>query len=153
MKKRLVFVVGLTLAGLAQAGASDHVSVIDPYVRLAPPNALATGAYMTLKNSGDAGVRLVKASNPVSRATELHTHINDKGMMKMRPVASIDIKPMGEAVLLPGGLHVMLIDLTLPLREGDLIPLTLTFDDGSSLLVEARVVPPGARPTSVAKNE
>jgi hypothetical protein len=146
-------VAALVFAGLAQAGASDHVFVVDAYVRLGPPNALATAAYMTLKNTSDTGIRLVKARNPVSRVTELHTHVNENGMMKMRPVASIDIRPGEQAVLQPGGLHVMLIDLTIPLREGDLIPLTLYFDDGSSLQVEARVVPPGTRPMSVAKKQ
>jgi copper(I)-binding protein len=116
--------------------------VQDPYVRLAPPNAPATGAFMVIKNNGDKDVKVVKADNPVSKVTELHTHLNEGGVMKMRPVPAIDIKAKGEAVLKPGGLHVMLIDLKAPMKEGDVVPITLTFDDGSSKQVDAKVVRP-----------
>ena len=64
--------------------------------------------------------------------------------MKMRPVPGIDIKAKGEAVLKPGGLHVMMIDLKAPMREGDMVPVTLTFDDGSTKQVDAKVVRPMA---------
>jgi copper(I)-binding protein len=43
-------------------------------------------------------------------------------------------------VLKPGGLHVMMIDLKAPLKEGDSVPITLTFDDGSSKQVDAKVL-------------
>jgi len=76
--------------------------------------------------------------------TELHTHLHEGGVMKMRPVASIDVKAKGEALLQPGGLHVMLIDLKAPMKEGDIVPITLTLDDGSTKQVEAKVVRPQA---------
>jgi hypothetical protein len=120
------------------------VTVDEPYVRLAPPNAPATGAFMVIKNAGDKDVKVVKADNPASKATELHTHLNENGVMKMRPVAAIDVKSKGEAVLKPGGLHVMLINLNAPMKEGDVVPITLTFDDGSSKKVDAKVVRPMA---------
>lgn len=126
------------------AGAADAITVVDPYVRQAPPGAMTTGAFMVLKNAGAKDVKLVKADNPASKVTELHTHINEGGVMKMRPVKDIEVKAKGEAVLQPGGLHVMLIDLKAPLKEGDMIPLTLTFDDGSSKKVDAKVQKPMA---------
>ncbi len=99
---------------------------------------------MVIKNAGDKDVKVVKADNPASKATELHTHLNENGVMKMRPVAAIDVKSKGEAVLKPGGLHVMLINLNAPMKEGDVVPITLTFDDGSSKKVDAKVVRPMA---------
>ncbi|MDD2884182.1 MAG: copper chaperone PCu(A)C [Dechloromonas sp.] len=140
MKKLAFFVLTLSLSAAALAGAADQVSVDQPYVRLAPPNAPATGAFMRLRNSSEQDVKLLKASNPASRVTELHTHLNDNGVMKMRPVANIEIKAKGEAVLQPGGLHVMLIDLKTPLKEGDIVPVTLSFDDGSEKTVDAPVM-------------
>ena len=89
---------------------------------------------------------MLKADTPASRVTELHTHINDGGVMKMRPVPAIEIKAKGEAVLKPGSLHVMLIDLKAPMKEGDSVPITLTFDDGSSKTVDAKVVRPVPAP-------
>ena len=144
--KLSLLVLALVFSNGALAAAADNVTVQDPYVRLAPPNAPATGAFMVIKNIGDKDVRVLKADNPASKATELHNHINDGGVMKMRPVSSIDIKAKGEAILKPGGLHVMLIDLKAPMKEGDVVPITLNFDDGSSRKVDAQVLRPTAAP-------
>jgi copper(I)-binding protein len=140
MKKFSLLLASLMVSAGALAAAADMVTVDEPYVRLAPPNAPATGAFMVIKNAGDKDVKVVKADNPASKATELHTHLNENGVMKMRPVAAIDVKSKGEAVLKPGGLHVMLINLNAPMKEGDVVPITLTFDDGSSKKVDAKVV-------------
>ncbi|WP_412480484.1 copper chaperone PCu(A)C [Azonexus sp. IMCC34839] len=146
MKHLSLLAAGLLVSLGALAGAADNVTVQEPYVRLAPPNAPATGAFMVIKNNGDKDVKVVKASNPASKVTELHNHINEGGVMKMRPVQAIDVKAKGEAVLKPGSLHVMLIDLKGPMKEGDSVPITLTFDDGSSKQVDAKVVRPTANP-------
>jgi periplasmic copper chaperone A len=150
MKQLSLLAACLMFSAGVLAGAADNVSVQDPYVRLAPPNAPATGAFMIIKNNGDKDVKVVKADNPVSKVTELHTHINDGGVMKMRPVPSIEVKAKGEAVLKPGGLHVMMIDLKAPMKEGDVVPITLSFDDGSTKQVDAKVVRPMAAPMPAA---
>lgn len=144
MKKLSLFAASLMFSAGVLAGAADNISVQEPYVRLAPPNAPATGAFMVIKNGGEKDIKVVKAENPVSRVTELHTHLNEGGVMKMRPVPGIDIKAKGEAVLKPGSLHIMMIDLKAPMKEGDMVPITLTFDDGSSKQVDAKVVRPMA---------
>ncbi|MBL8420498.1 MAG: copper chaperone PCu(A)C [Dechloromonas sp.] len=153
MKRLSMLAAGVLFSTAVLAGAADNVSVQDPYVRLAPPNAPATGAFMVIKNNGDKDVKVVKAGNPVSKATELHTHLNEGGVMKMRPVAAIEIKAKGEAVLKPGGLHVMLIDLQAAMQEGDSVPITLIFDDGSSKQVAAKVVRPSVAPAAVQQKQ
>jgi copper(I)-binding protein len=145
---RLTFSLAALLAALSAptfaAGAADAITVVDPYVRQAPPGAATTGAFMVIKNAGAKDVKVVKADNPASKVTELHTHLNEGGVMKMRPVKDIEVKAKGEAVLKPGGLHVMLIDLKAPMKDGDVVPITLTFDDGSSKKVDAKVTKPTA---------
>lgn len=139
MKRSLIGACALLIANVVVASEADQLAIHEPYVRLAPPNAMATGAFMLIRNQGDKAVRITKAENPASRVTELHTHLNEGGVMKMRPVAQIDVPAKGEAVLKPGGMHVMLIDLKAPLKEGDTVPIILTLGDGSSKQVEARV--------------
>ncbi|MEW6164737.1 MAG: copper chaperone PCu(A)C [Pseudomonadota bacterium] len=126
------------------AGAADQISVVDPYVRMAPPGAQATGAFMLLKNGGDKDVAAVKASSAAAKVTELHTHINDGGVMRMRQVKEIVVPARGETALKPGGYHVMLIDMKAPLKEGDHVMITLGFADGSSKEVHAMVQKPMA---------
>lgn len=144
MKQVSLFAASLLFSAGVFAGSADQVVVQDPYVRLAPPNAPATGAFMVIKNNGDKDIKVVKAENAASKVTELHNHLNEGGVMKMRPVQSVDIKAKGEAVLKPGGLHVMLIDLKVAMKEGDIVPITFTFDDGSTKKVDAKVVRPTA---------
>ena len=123
----------------AQTAAPLHIDA--PYVRLAPPQAQATGAFMQIRNTSDAERKLVKAESPVAKTVELHTHVNEGGMMKMRAVPFIAIKAGGQTELKPGSYHVMLIGLTQPLKDGDPVAITLTFDDGSQQRISAPARP------------
>ena len=51
MKQLSLLAASLMFSAGVLAGAADNVSVQDPYVRLAPPNAPATGAFMVIKNN------------------------------------------------------------------------------------------------------
>lgn len=128
------------------AGVADQISIVDPYVRMAPPGAKATGAFMTLKNAGDKDTQIVTAACPAANIAELHNHINDGGVMRMRQVKEIALPAKGEAQLKPGSYHVMLIDMKTPLKEGDHVVINLGFADGSNKEVHAMV----RRPTAEA---
>ncbi|MCP4924057.1 MAG: copper chaperone PCu(A)C [bacterium] len=87
------------------------------------PNGAAYGTFKSM-----AGDRLISAESPVCEYVELHTHIHEGAIKRMRKVELIDI-PAGETVMLkPGGLHIMLMKLNTDLAEGDQVPLTLTFE-------------------------
>lgn len=61
------------------------------------------------------------------------------GQMTMRPVGSIMI-PAGETVMLmPGGIHIMLLDLAAPLEVGQTFDITLTFANAGSVVVTVEV--------------
>ena len=130
---------------LANAHAAESAMAIqDPYVRLVPPGIKATGGFMLLRNTGATDRQLIKAASPIASVVELHTHLNENGVMKMREVPRIEIKAHGQTELKPGSFHVMLIDLTAPLNEGDKVPITLEFDDGSTIELAAPVKKPHA---------
>ena len=133
-------ILATLIASPALAGsAAESVSANEPYVRMTPPGMTVSGAFMVLKNTDSKDHNLVKAESPVAQAVELHTHINEGGVMKMRPVKGIEVKAKGEAVLKPGSLHVMLIGLKQELKEGGNVPITLIFEDGSSKKIEMPV--------------
>ncbi len=144
--KILLPLAALVLTSLATpaaaAGMADQISVADPRVRLAPPGARVTSAYMTFRNAGDKAARVVSAASPFAKITELHNHINDGGVMRMRQVKEIVVPAKGEVLLKPGSYHVMLIDMKVSLREGDQVAITLGFADGSSKTIEAPVKKP-----------
>jgi len=138
------------ILALAAAPAAAHeakrgdLTVIHPWAR-ASAGAATTGAvYMTIRNDGAAGDRLLSAATPVAERAELHTHVMEDGIAKMRPVESIDIAAGGSVALKPGGLHLMLFGLRQRLREHDTFPLTVTFAEAGTVELEIQVEAVGA---------
>ena len=122
------------------------VMIHDAYVRAVPPGATVSAAFMVVHNPTAAPRAVVAAASPAAATVELHTHIDDGGVMRMRQVERIDVPAGGQAVLAPGGYHVMLIGLTAALAEGAPVSITLTLDDGTRLTIDApvRAIAPAA---------
>ncbi len=133
------------LAGLAfssmsfAAGVADEINVDGAYVRAVPPGLSNSAAFMILSNPDEAEHKLIAARSSVAEVVELHTHINDNGIMRMRRVDSIAVPPGGITRLQPGGLHVMLIGLKKQLMPDDTVDLTLVFEDDSETQRQAPV--------------
>ncbi|MEJ7619494.1 MAG: copper chaperone PCu(A)C [Aquificaceae bacterium] len=123
-----LFLVGLSLA-------QPKIEVKDAWVREVPPTSKMSAAYMVIENKGKESDKLVDASNNVSEITELHETVEGK----MRRVKAIEIPAGGKVELKPGGLHVMLINLKKPLKEGDTVELTLKFEKSGEVKVQAPV--------------
>lgn len=115
------------------------VSVTEAWIR--QPAGATAAAYLTLRNAGSREVALVAVSSDAAAFIEIHESRERDGMMTMRKVERVAIAPRGTATLAPGGLHLMLINLERPLRTGDAVPLTLQFDDGTSITAAATVRP------------
>lgn len=126
--------------------AAESVVVESPYVRAVPPGQPNSAAFMTLMNHSDVEHAVVAAESPVANVVELHTHTEEKGMMKMRRIDKISVPGKNKAVLQPGGLHIMLIGLKQELIPGEKVSLILKFEDGSRKEIEApvnKVMAPG----------
>ena len=123
MKKIALSLCLLAAATLAQA----QVTVQDPWVRGTVPMQQASGAFMQLSATKDT--RLVAAKSPVANVVEIHEMVMDNNIMKMRQVPGLDIVPGRVLELKPGGYHVMLIELKQQLKGGDVVPITLFFED------------------------
>ena len=142
------FAAALTLPLTTLADESE-LAIVGAYVRMVPPGSPNTAAFMTISNTGSSDRKLLQAESPVARKAELHTHLNDQGIMRMRQVPAIEIKAASQTDLKPGSYHVMLIDLQQPLQESAGVALTLRFDDGSSKTIDA----PVKKPQTVMKAE
>lgn len=143
MPKRIVFFAALVLSSLAHAG--DLVAVKDAWVRAPVPGAEVAAAYMTLEAT--APVALVGAGSPAAKAVEIHSMSMKNGVMEMRQVPSLEIRPGQPAKLQPGGLHLMMIDLTRPLKVGDKVEINLHFSGGKNVKTTQRLsIPVKAAP-------
>lgn len=115
------------------------VTASDVWVREAPAGRNVTAVFLELRNAGRVDRQLVRGSTPAADTLELHEMKRDGGMMRMAPVTQITVPASGSVSLRPGGLHLMLFGVKQPLAPSDTIPVTLTFDDGSTLAVRAAV--------------
>ena len=135
--KRLA--LSVCLCFVATAAHAQDIVVEEAWARESPPGVRNGAAYMTLVNQTGDTDRLVSASAPVSETVELHTHLMEEGVMKMRQVQAIEVAPGTPTVLQPGGLHVMFIGLEAPLVAGATFPLTLNFETAGEITVEVPV--------------
>ena len=118
--------------------AAAKIQVTDVTAR--PTTNDVSAVYFTVKNPGAAD-RLVKATvDPgVAQMAQLHTMVTEGATAKMQQVDGVDVPAGGEVVLKPGGFHVMLMNVQKPLKEGDSLPVTLTFEKGGTVQVIAAV--------------
>lgn len=113
-------------AAHAQTAAAPVVAD-NAWARASVTGQKATGAFMRLTAS--SATRLVRAESAAAGVTEIHEMKMDGDVMKMRAIAGLDL-PAGQAVeLKPGGYHVMLMDLKQQMKGGDVVPITLVFED------------------------
>lgn len=128
-----------TGAAVSAPATDGALSIADTWVKAtggADPSM--TAAFGVLTNAGDTPLTITSASTSASGTTELHEMAMDNGAMVMRPVAGgIVIPAHGTTALAPGGLHVMLLDVTTPIQPGDQVSVTLNVDNGSSLTFTA----------------
>ncbi|MBP2380629.1 copper chaperone PCu(A)C [Brachybacterium sacelli] len=125
--------------GGADPTASETISVTDPWVKAAEDGM--TAAFGTVTNGTSGDLVLTAASTPASGEVQLHETAPDgSGGMSMQEKAGGFELPIGEELVLePGGNHLMLMDLTEPLRPGDQVELTLVFSEGTEHQFSATV--------------
>ncbi len=107
--------------------SANGIAVHGAWARPSMGNMPNSAAYMTLEGGGAEPDELIAAASPAAERVELHTHLVENGIAKMRPVDGIEVVPGTATVLQPGGLHLMLLGLQQKLKEGDTLPMTLTF--------------------------
>lgn len=131
-------------ASVVQMAQADGISVEAPFARASAGPVKNGAAFLTLKNGGGEADRLIAARAPVADRVELHTHLHENGVMKMRQVEAIEIPAGGMAMLKPGGDHVMLMGLKAPLQEGGSFPLTLVFEKAGEITIDVTIGGVGA---------
>ena len=101
-----------------------------------------SGAYMSITNNGSDDVTLVSVSAEGVGMAQIHeTTVDENDMASMNEMEDGILIPAGETVdLMPGGLHVMLMELENDLVEGETVALTLEFDDETTIELDVPIV-------------
>ena len=133
----------LVCALFAACGQSEPVNVNDPWANATPVGASVAAVYMELTVAN--ADTLVSASTTVADHIEMHESHEENGMMKMRPLAMVELQAGQPFSFAQGGAHFMLIDLRQPLVAGMRFPMTLQFQRAGSVTVQVQVVELGSR--------
>ena len=140
--KKIIFAAALSLILTGPSFAADvtkgDISITGPFARASAKKAKAGGAFMTITSKGDAD-KVVSASSDIAKRTELHTHIKDGDVMRMREVEFIEVPANGSVALEPGSYHVMFMGLKQPLVEGEHVKVELTFEKAGVIPVMVEV--------------
>ncbi len=119
---------------------AGSLKIDHPWSRATPGGAKVAAGYLGITNTGSEPDRLLGGSLEGAAAGEVHTMSIEGGVMRMKPVeGGLTIKP-GETIKLePSGLHLMFLDLKVPLKKGDSVKGALTFERAGRVAVEFKV--------------
>ena len=150
--RTLAAVALAVLWSTAAAGAHGYklgtLEIGHPWARATPPTAPAGGGYLTVTNKGTTADRLVAVRSPAAGSVQVHEMKMEGNVMRMREVeGGLAIPPGATVALAPGGLHLMMMGLKEPLKQGERVPVTLVFEKAGSIDVELAVTAMGATPS------
>ncbi|MFL5111193.1 MAG: DUF1775 domain-containing protein [Microvirga sp.] len=132
--------VAATAAAAGPAYRVGALVVEAPWSRATPGGAKVAGGYMRITNAGTEPDRLIGGSLPAAARFAVHEMSMQGEVMRMRPLETgLEIKPGATVELKPGGYHIMFMDLTEPLKEGQTLKGTLLFEKAGAVTVEYAV--------------
>lgn len=138
MRRWVVIAAALLLGACAFTTTTSvsELTVDDP--RIGAPAGENAALYLTVRSSIED--RLIEARTDVAVRVELHETVHgDDGTMGMRQVEAFTVSPGQDLILEPGGAHIMLLDVE-ELTVGEIVPVTLVFEEAGEIEVPAEVV-------------
>lgn len=106
------------------ATAGTGIDVRDARVLATVPGQSVAAGYMTVRSAEAA--TLVSISSGAAKAVQIHTMSMQDGVMRMRPLDRLALPAGQEVRLTPGGMHLMLVGISQPLKAGGTVDLHFT---------------------------
>lgn len=141
--------VALTLIAMPALAAPVTVGglTLDAmWTRATPPGAPSAGGYLTITNAGSEADTLIAVASPVAGMADVHVMETKDGVMTMHGLdGGLAIPPGQTVTLAPGGFHIMFMGLTGALKQGETLPVTLTFAKAGEVETSFPILPIGAK--------
>lgn len=141
---RLLFVLFLAIvfAPVPASARECAPRIKDGWIRLLPGGMPMHAGFGRIENRCNTPITVVSASSPAYGSVELHETRIVEGVSRMRAVPELRIAPDDAAVLKPGGMHLMLMQPSAPLKPGSKIAVRFELKGGGELLGEFEVRKP-----------
>ncbi len=120
------------------AGSQKNVEASSGWVKTPAAGETAVTAFVAVDNPTQYDVYLVSAATDVAGKVEFRDKsegTDPQGQAKK----TINVPAFGSLAMDPKGVYLLLTDLKRPLKDGDMVSLTLTTDGGATLKVSAAV--------------
>ncbi|NRA89079.1 MAG: copper chaperone PCu(A)C [Rhizobiales bacterium] len=128
-----------SLTSIANASSSNDIKINNAWLRVAP-NKVAV-AFFTIENSTDKTIQILSAKTKHAKRTELHNHIMNNGIMKMRQVKLVEVKANDTVKFNPHGYHLMMFNLDIDaFKPGKQVEIIFTFDNDTEQKAMFRVI-------------
>ncbi|MET0250442.1 MAG: copper chaperone PCu(A)C [Sphingobium sp.] len=128
---------------LTACGDPAPTYIDQAWVRLSPNKDRPSAGYF-VAHGGDAGGQLRGVLTDYALKVEMHESVEENGVMKMKPVSSVDIPAKGTVAFAPGGKHLMLWGVNDTAISRGKMQMTFLMANGDRLLVDAVIRQPGA---------
>ena len=142
-RSRLTF-AAMLLASCGVAHSEGKLGVYDAWIRAAPPDSRVLAGYATLKNTGDAPIKILTVQSDAFRGSSIHETVVERGVSRMRELPRLDLDPGATIEMKPGGRHLMLSDPRRPIVVGDKVEMVFLLTDGTRVQTYFDVVAPDA---------
>lgn len=136
-------------AASAESGENARIQSSRDDVWARATDSEMTSVFGTIENLTDEDLTVVAASSEVAGVMELHEIVEEDGQQVMQEIdGGFTIPASGSLELETGGNHLMLMDLEHALLPGEVLEVSLEFDDGTQESIEAMVRDDGGQDES-----
>jgi periplasmic copper chaperone A len=120
-------------ASVAAVQQRKDTAIISGWVKLPAAGATEAQAYLVIDNPTQYDVFLQKASSDAAGAVEF------RAAGKPDPLTFVTVTAYESLEMSPKGTYLLLRDLKKPLTAGGTVPISVTTDRGTPLMIEAVV--------------
>jgi periplasmic copper chaperone A len=142
MKAKTLALAAAALFVATAARAHSHkfknLEIVHPWCIETDASASTVSVYMTVRNSGTRGDRLLGAKTPLAAKAELFD-ATVTSAQQAKPITSLEAKAGGELVLKRDGPHIVLTGVKKQLGAYDAFTMTLVFERAGKVEVEVQV--------------
>jgi copper(I)-binding protein len=143
-----LFALAVAVLAVPAAAQDYRVGTLEighPWTRATPSTAPTAGGFLTVTNKGTTPDKLISAKSAAAETVQIHTMKMEGNVMRMREQdGGLEIAPGATVTLAPGHLHLMMMGLKGPLKQGEKVPVTLVFEKAGPIDVELAVMAMGA---------
>jgi copper(I)-binding protein len=146
---RFALFAAVALIALSGCHRDAKLSADHAWVRLPAVPGNPGAAYLTI-HGGPEPARLVAVESDAAGSSELHESMKmgadnkgGGGMTGMKRLDGLDVPAGKDVAFAPNANHVMLFGLSPQVKAGTKLPLSIRFEKGQPLTVDAKVVGAG----------